>query len=224
MKSVTLSDLINSTIENEVKVSQEKEKITLNDLKHWPEQDDLLEGIDEITDCYNETKHEMKLWHQRHKQLLQLYSDMKSIHSSNTALMRSMSSSIYVKQSSQENASERSATSSPIPFSPDNSTSPCPSPFTFSLSRSPSRPKLLSSQSFTENLALQLRLYPDLKTAFLPLVGRESTLLPPGSTVAECVRQVPLPFTSHSRFLTASLWLVGPFYSSERQYQEEGSI
>jgi hypothetical protein len=181
-----------SALERELKVSQEQEKITLSDLKHWPNQEDLLEGIEEITDCYQETKQEMKLWHQRYKQLLQLFSDMKSITSSNTTLLRSMSSSIYVKQTSQ------SVVASPCP-SLSRAPSPCPSPSPLSPpplspsaspSRSPSRPKYQSSQSFTENLVLQLKLNPELKTAFLPLVGRESTLLPPTSLVADCVRQV----------------------------------
>lgn len=170
-----------SGLENGVTVSLEKEKITLNDLKRWPEQEQLAEGIEEITDCYRETKHELKLWHQRYKKLAQLFSDMKSINSSSSILKKSMSSSIYTRQPSanQEELSPSAALSTCS--SPYNSNSP---------SRSPGKPKFQSSQSFSENLMLQLSQHPDLRVAFLPLVGRESTLLPPTSTVAECAREV----------------------------------
>jgi hypothetical protein len=198
-----------------LKLSLEKEKTTLNDLRQWPEQQHLQDAIDEITDSYNAVTHELKLWNQRHKHLLQLHSDMKTIHSSNTTLLRSMSSSIYNKQSSR---SYDNPSVSPSALSPPNSTCPSPYPTSPSPTRTPTRPKFLSSQSFSENLALQLNFYPDLKGAFLPLIGRESTLLPPTSTVAECVRHV-----SSCRFLS-QLFLIaetGSSDSSKRRQEKE---
>lgn len=168
----------------------EKGKITLQDLKKWPDKADISDAIQEIHEHFCQEKYEFHRWNRRLKKLQELFYDMKSIKSSNKSLLKSLSSTIYQKQTSL------SGTSSPLPSSSLNriSFSVPVSPRLTSPSNVPSpiNENAMNESMNTSNdkLSYQIHCNTDIEEAFLPLNGRESTLLPPASTVAQCVKQV----------------------------------